>query len=133
MPDVSGEHQFIMLENFEIIYSSTNRIVHFLNPSFIAGSAIICHFIPNDWTLLGSSFIPSIPPQKLLCPLRLALYTRHKVHMSCFRIETYLLRRHTQKWTHFIVVARDSMFMRVNRILQIFCWMPKAKWRFTTT
>ena len=24
-------------------------------------------------------------------------YTCHKVHMSCFRIETYLLRRHTPK------------------------------------
>ena len=35
------------------------------------------------------------------------------------------------KWTHLIVVARVSMFMRDNRILQNFCCMPEAKWRFT--
>ena len=95
MPDGLGEQQFIMLENFETIYISTNRKVPFMGPSLIAGSAILCHFIPNDWSLWGSSFIHSIPPQKRLCRLKLALYTRHKVHMSCFRIETYLLRRHT--------------------------------------
>ena len=95
MPDVLGERQFIMFENFETIYISTNRTVPFMSQSVIAGSAILCHFMPNDWSLWGSSLIPSIPPQKLLCRLKLALYTRHKVHMKCFRIETYLLRRHT--------------------------------------
>ena len=48
MPNVLGEHQFIMLENFETIYIFTNRTVHFMSQSFIAGSAIMCHFMPND-------------------------------------------------------------------------------------
>ena len=95
MPDVLGEHQFIMLENFETIYISTNRTVPFMSESFIAGSAILIHFMPNDRSLWDSSLIPSIPPQKLLCRLKLALYTRHKVHMSCFCTETYILRRPT--------------------------------------
>ena len=95
MSDVLREHQFIMLENFDAIYISTNRTVPFMSQSFIAGSAILCHFMPNDRSLWGSSLVPSIPPQKLLCCLELALYTRHKVHMNCFRIETYLFRRHT--------------------------------------
>ena len=90
MPDVLGEHQFIMLENFETIYFSTNRTLHFMSQSFIAGLAILCHFMPNDRSLWGSYLIPSIPPQKFLCGLKLALYTRHKVHMR-----SYLLRRHT--------------------------------------
>ena len=91
MPDVLGEHQFIMLENFETIYISTNWTVPFMSQSFIA----VCHFMSNDRSLWGSSLIPSIPPQILLCRLKLALYTRHTIHMSCFRIKTYLLRRHT--------------------------------------
>ena len=66
-----------------------------MSQSFIACSAILCPFMQNDWSLWVSSLIPSIPPQKLLCRLKLALYTRHKVHISCFYIETYLLRRHT--------------------------------------
>ena len=94
MPDVLGEHKFIMLENFETIYISTNRTVAFMRQSLIGGSAILCHFMPKDRSLWDSSLIPSIPPQKLVCRLKLALYTRH-VHMSCFRTETYLLRRHT--------------------------------------
>ena len=132
MPDVLGEHQFIMLENFETIYFSTNRTVPFMRQSFIAGLAILCHFMPNDGSLWGSSLIPSIPPRKFLCSLKLALYTCHKVHMRCCCIETYLLRRHTTNG-HFIVVARVSMFMRDDRILQIFCWMPESKWGFTTS
>ena len=44
---------------------------------------------------MGFSLIPSKPSQKLLCHLKLGLYTRNKVHMSSFRIETYLLRCHT--------------------------------------
>ena len=96
MPDVLGEHQFIMLENVETIYISTNRTVPIMSQSLIAGLAILCHFIPNDRSLRGLSLIPSIPPKKLLCCLKLDLFTHHKVHMSCFRIETYLFRRHTQ-------------------------------------
>ena len=76
MPDVLREHQFIMLENFETIYISTNRKVPFMSQSLIAGSAILCHFMPNDRSLWGSSLIP---PQKFY-----ALYTHHKVHMSLF-------------------------------------------------
>ena len=132
MPDVLGERQFIMLENFETIYFSTNLTVPFMSQSFIAGLAILCHFMPNDGLIWGSSLIPSIPPRKLLCGLKLALYTRHKVHMWCCCIETYLLRCHTPNG-HFIVVVRVSIFMRDHRILQIFCWMPEAKWRFTTS
>ena len=97
MPEVLGEHQFIMLENVEIIYISINRTVPFMSQSFIAFSAILCPFMPNDRSLWVSSLMPSIPPQKFLCRLRLALFTHYKVHISCFRIETYLLRRHTPK------------------------------------
>ena len=133
MPDVLGEHQSIMLENFETIYRSTNRTAPFMSQSLIAGSVIVCHFMPNDRSLWTSSSIPSIPPQELLCRLKLALYTRHKVQMSCFHIETYLLRHHTPNGHNFIVIARVSMFMRDDRILQNFCWMPETKWRFTTS
>ena len=86
MPDVLGELQFIMLEKFETIYFSTNRTVPFMSQSFIAGLAILCHFMPNYGSLWGSSLISSIPPRKLLCGLKLAIYTRHKVHTSCFCI-----------------------------------------------
>ena len=84
-----------MLKNFETIYISINRTVPFMSQSFIACSAILYPFMPNDRSLWVSSLTPSLPPQKLLCRLKLALYTRHNVHTSCFRIETYLLRRHT--------------------------------------
>ena len=84
-----------MLENFETIYTSTNRTVPFMSQSFIADLVIWCHFMPNDWSLWGSSLIHSIPPQKPLCRLKLDLYTRHIVHMSCFRIEIYVLRCHS--------------------------------------
>ena len=87
--DVLVEHQFIMLENLKTIYISKNRTVPFMSQSFIAGSAILCHFMPNDRSLWGSSLIPSIPAQKSLCRLKLALYTRHTVHMRCFRIKAY--------------------------------------------
>ena len=65
-----------------------------MSQSFISGSAILCHFMPNDRLLWASSLIPSIPPKKLLCCLQLALYTRHKVHMNCFCIETFLPNGH---------------------------------------
>ena len=86
-----------MLENFETIYISTIRAVPFNSQTFIAGSSILCHFMPNDRSLWGSSLISStcISSQKLLCHLKLALYTRNKVHICCFRIETYLLRCYT--------------------------------------
>ena len=51
MPDVLGEHQFIMLDNFDAIYISTTRTVPFMGQSFIAGSAIMCHFMLNDRSL----------------------------------------------------------------------------------
>ena len=73
MPDVLGEHQFIILEKFETIYISTNRTVCFMSQSFIEGSAIMCHFMPNDRSLWGSSLIPSLPPQKRLCCLKISL------------------------------------------------------------
>ena len=57
MPLVLWKHQFIMFENFETIYISTNRTVPFMSQSFIAGSAILCHFMPNDRSLLCSSLI----------------------------------------------------------------------------
>ena len=78
MPDVLAEHQSIMLENFEAIYISTNGTVPFMSLSFIAGSAILCLFMPNDQSLWDSSLIPSIPFQKLLCRLTFALYTHPK-------------------------------------------------------
>ena len=78
MPDVLAEHQFIMLENFEAIYISTNGTVPFMSQSFIACSAILCLFMPNDWSLWDSSLTPSKQLQKLLCRLKFALYTRPK-------------------------------------------------------
>ena len=78
MPDVSAEHKSMMLENFEAIYISTNGTVPFMSQSFIAGSAILCLFMPNDRSLWDSSLIPSIPLQELLCRLKFALYTRPK-------------------------------------------------------
>ena len=82
MPDVLGEHQSIMLENFEAIYISTNGIVPFMSQSFIAGSAILCLFMPNDQSLWDSSLILSIPLQKLLCRLKFALMTsRCGIHL----------------------------------------------------
>ena len=94
MPDVLDEHQFIMLESFETIYFSTNRTVPFMSQSFIAGLAILCHFMPNYRSLWASSLIPSIQTRKILCGLKLALYTCPEIHMRCFCIETYILRRH---------------------------------------
>ena len=56
---------------------------------------------------------------------KLDLYTRHTVHMSCFRIETSIKASYPKR-THLIVVARVPMLMRDNRFLQNFCWMPEA-------
>ena len=94
MPDVLGEHQFIMLENLKVICVSTNRAVPFMSQSLIVVSDMLCHFMPNDRSLWCSSLIPSIPPQKLSFRFKLTMYTRHIVHMSCFRTESYLLRPH---------------------------------------
>ena len=60
MSNVRAEHQFTMLRNFEAIYISTNGTVPFMSQSFIAGSAILCLFMPNDRSLWDSSLIPSI-------------------------------------------------------------------------
>ena len=138
MPDVLGEHQFIMLENFETIYISTNQTVPFMSQSFIADSAILCHFMPNNqplWVHLCLIHCTFFTTSVLLCKLTLALYTRHKFHMSCFHIEISIKASYP-KWTHFFVVARVSMFMRNmrdDRILQNFCWMLEAKCRYTTS
>ena len=132
MPAILGEQQFIMLENFETIYISTNRTVPSMRQSFIAGSAILGHFMPNDQSLWCSSLIPSITPQKPLFRQKLALYTCHIVYMSCFCIETYLLRRYTSNG-NILLLLLEFPFMRDDRILQNFCWMPKAKLRFTTS
>ena len=96
MPDGLAEHQSIMLENFEAIYISTNRTVPFMSQSFIAGSAIVCLFMPNDRLLWDSSLIFSIPPQsETLVSLKICPLHTSKNHMSCFCIGIYLLRRHT--------------------------------------
>ena len=87
MPDVLAEHQSIMLENFEAIYISTNGTVPSMSQSFIAASAILCLFMPNDRSLWDSSLIPSIPLQKLLCGLKFALYTRPKFIWVVFVLE----------------------------------------------
>ena len=79
MPEDLAEHQPIMLENFEAIYISSKGTVPFMSQSFIAGSAILCFFMPNDRSLWDSSLKPSIPLQKLLCRLKFALYTRPKL------------------------------------------------------
>ena len=69
---------FLVLENFEAIYISTNGTVPFMSQSFIAVSAILCLFMPKDRSPWDSSLIPSIPLQKFLCRLKFALYTRPK-------------------------------------------------------
>ena len=78
MLDVLAEHQSIMLENFEAIYISTNGTVPFMSQPFIASSAILCLFMPNDRSLWDSSLIPYIPLQKVLCRLKFTFYTRPK-------------------------------------------------------
>ena len=133
MPDVFGEHQFIMLENFETIYMSTNRTVTFMSQSFIAGSVILCHFMSNSRSLWGSSVISSIPPQKLLCRLKISPLHTSQSSNDLFLYWNISIKASYPKWTHFIIVARVSMFMRDDRILQNFCWMPEAKWRFTAS
>ena len=96
MPDVLAEHQSIMLENFEAIYISTNGTVPFMSQSFIAGSAILCLFMPNDRLLLDSSLIPFIPlHSETFMSLKICTLHTFKVHMSCFCIGIYLLRHHT--------------------------------------
>ena len=64
MPDCLAEHQSIMLENFGAIYISTNGTVPFMSQSFIAGSAILCLFMPNDRSFnsfytTSETFLPS--------------------------------------------------------------------------
>ena len=81
MAIVLAEHQSIMLENFEAIYISTNGTVPFMSQSFIAGSAILCLFMAKDRSFWGSSLIPSIPLQKLLCCLKFVFYTRPKLFL----------------------------------------------------
>ena len=117
MPDVFGDHQLIMLENFETIYISTNWTV----PSFIADSAILCHFMPNDRSLWGSSLIPSIPPQKLLCRLKISPLQTARSSYELFSYLNISIKASYPKWTYFIVVAHVSMFMRDDRIFQSFC------------
>ena len=117
MPDVLGEHHFIMLENFETIYISTNWTV----PSFFAVSAILCHFMPNDSSLGGSSLISSIPPQKLVCRLKSSPLHTAQSSYELFSYQNISIKASYPKWTYFIEVARVSMFMRDDRILQSFC------------
>ena len=97
MSDVLAEHLSIMLENFEVIYISTNGTVPFMSQSFIAGSAILCLFMPNDRSLWDSSLIPSILLQKLLCRLKFDLTSTHV--QSSYELflywNIYMLRRHT--------------------------------------
>ena len=53
---------------------------------------------------------------------------------SSYELFSYIsIKVSCHKWTHFIIVARVSMFMRDDRILQNFCWMPEAEWRFTAS
>ena len=87
MPDVLAERQSITLEYFEAIYVSTNGTVPLMSQSFIAGSAILCLFMPNYRSLWDSSLIPSIPLQKFLCHLKFALYTRPKFIRVVFVLE----------------------------------------------
>ena len=87
MPNVLAEHQSIMLENFEAIYISTNGTAPFMSQSFIAGSAILCVFMPNDRSLWDSSLIPFIPLHETLCRLKFALYTQPKFIWVAFVLE----------------------------------------------
>ena len=47
--------------------------------------------------------------------------------------EFFFIKASYPKWTHFIAVARVSMFMWDDSILQNFCWMPEAKWSLTSS
>ena len=94
MPDVLAEHQSIMLGNFEAIYISTNGTVSFMSQSFIARHIVPFYakrpvamgFIFNTFYTTSETFM-----SLNICPLQMC-----KVHMSCFCIEIYMLRRHTQ-------------------------------------
>ena len=87
MPDVLAEHRSIMFENFEAICISTNGTVPFMSQSFIGGLVILCLFMQNNRSLWDSSFIPSIPLQKLFCRLKNAIYTRPKFICVVFVLE----------------------------------------------
>ena len=84
----------------------------FMPKSFIAGSVILCNFMPNGRSLWGSSVIPCIPPLKLLCRLKISPLHMSQSHMSCFRIETYLHSRYmkTQHIKFEILSERLSVF-----------------------
>ena len=92
--DVLAEHQYIMLENFEAI--STNGTVLFMSQSFIAGSAISCLFMPNERSLWDSSLNLFYTTSETFMSLKICPLHTSKVHMICFCIGIYLLRRHTQ-------------------------------------
>ena len=91
-----------MLENFETIYISTNWTV----PSFIADSAILCHFMPNDSSLWGSSLISSIPPQKLVCRLKSSPLHTAQSSYELFSYQNISIKGSYPKWTYFIEVAQ---------------------------
>ena len=93
-----------------------------MGQSFIAGSAILCHFMLNDRLIWGSSIIPSIPPQKILCRLKDATK-----FIGVVFVLNICIKASYPKWTHIIVVAQVSMLMRDDRILSKLCWMPEAK------
>ena len=72
MPDVLGEHLFIMLENFETIYISTNRTVPFMLSHSLQVQpycAILCQITGRYG---GSSSIPSTTPHNILCRLKIS-------------------------------------------------------------
>ena len=88
--------------------------------------------MPNDRSLWDSSLIPSIPLQKLLFGLKFSLFHVQSSY-ELFLYWNISVKASYTKLTHLIVVARVSMFMGDDRILQNFCCMPEAKWRFTTS
>ena len=65
MQDVLGEYKVMVLKQLRPF-----TFVPFMIQSFIAGSAKLCHFMLNSRSLRGSSLIPPIPYQKLLCRLK---------------------------------------------------------------
>ena len=89
------------------------------NHSF-AGSSIVSHLMPNDRSLWCLSSIPSKTTSETFMPLKIS--PQHASHSSYELFSYYKksINASYTKWTHFIVVARVSVFMRDDRIMQNF-------------
>lgn len=95
---------------------------HFLKSDSAFNEPVIhchfSHFAPNDRYLLGLSLIPSVPTQKLLWCLKISPLHTLQSSYELFSYWNICIKASYPKWTHFIVVARVSMLMLDDIILQ---------------